>query len=235
MLCALAAGVALARRRQQKLGLTLPQRTAIGLGAFCGGMIGSKIPFALTDSQGPFCAQAWIGDGKTVLFGLAGGYLGVELAKAVAGVQAKTGDSFAVPVAVAIGIGRLACLVAGCCYGVPTAMPWGVDFGDGIRRHPTQFYEMIFHFTAALILLLLERRNLFPTQRFKLYLLAYCLYRFLSEFLRPEIRLALNLTAYQWGTILLCPVICWLWYRDQKVVERCGNPLAQPAGPNFQN
>jgi len=145
-------------------------------------MLGSKLPFALADPGGAFCSQAWLSDGKTILFGLAGGYLGVEIAKALVNVTTKTGDSFAVPAAVAIGIGRVGCFMAGCCHGIPTSLPWGVDFGDGIRRHPTQLYETAFHFTAALVLLSLEKRNLFPTQRFKLYLLAYCVYRFLSEF-----------------------------------------------------
>lgn len=216
MLSALLAGIVLSRPRQARLGLTVWQRVAVGLGAFCGGMLGSKLPFALADPRGVYCVQTWISDGKTILFGLVGGYLGVEIAKAIAGVRTKTGDSFAIPVAVAIGIGRLGCFVGKCCYGVPTALPWGVDFGDGIPRHPTQLYETSFHLSAAVVLWLLERRDLFPTQRFKLYLLAYCGYRIVSEFVRPEIPLAGGLTGYQWTAVVLIPVIGWLWRRDQR-------------------
>ena len=220
MIGALLAGIALSRPRQSRLGLTSRQRLAVGLGAFCGSMLGSKLPFAISDARGPLCAQAWIGDGKTILFGLVGGYIGVEIAKIAAEIHRKTGDSFAVPAAVAIGIGRLGCFVGGCCYGVPTSMPWGVDFGDGIRRHPTQLYELLFHFTAAASLLVLERLNLFPRQRFKLYLLAYCGYRFLSEFIRPEPQLAAGLTAYQWTAAALIPFLCWLWWRDRIEEDR---------------
>lgn len=223
MLSALVAGIALSRKRQAKLGLTVAQRWAIALGAFCGGMLGSKLPFALADSRGALCVQAWMGDGKTILFGLVGGYLGVEIAKALVHVKTKTGDSFAIPVAVSIGIGRIGCYVGGCCYGTPTSLPWGVNFGDGICRHPTQIYEMIFHLTGAAVLIVLERRNLFPTQRFKLYLLAYCTYRVISEFVRPEVALAGGLTGYQWVSLVLIPVILWLWWRDRPVLERC-NP-----------
>ena len=218
MVASLAAGIALSRPRQKRLGLTARQRLAIGLGAFCGGMLGSKIPFALSDPQGVFCAQAWISDGKTILFGLVGGYLGVEFAKVLVDVQTKTGDSFAIPLAVAIGIGRIGCYVAGCCYGIPTSLPWGVNFGDGLHRHPTQLYETAFHLSAAVVLWLLERRNLFPTQRLKLYFLAYCIYRILSEFIRPEVPLIAGLTGYQWTAIVLIPVLVWLWYRDQRLL-----------------
>ncbi|MDB5344850.1 MAG: prolipoprotein diacylglyceryl transferase [Schlesneria sp.] len=220
MLTALVAGVVLSRQRQARMGLTIAQRWAVALGAFCGGMLGSKLPFALADTRGPLCAQAWIGDGKTILFGLVGGYLGVELAKAIVGLKTKTGDSFAVPVAVSIGIGRIGCYVGGCCYGTPTSLPWGVNFGDGVCRHPTQIYEMIFHLTAATVLIVLERRHLFPNQRLKLYLLAYCVYRVLSEFVRPEVSLAGGLTGYQWVSLFLIPVILWLWWRDRAILER---------------
>lgn len=227
MLSALVVGITLSRPRQKRLGLSIRQRAAIGLGAFCGGMLASKLPFALADPQGAFCSQAWLSDGKTILFGLVGGYLGVEWAKALVGIDTKTGDSFAVPLAVAIGIGRIACYVAGCCYGVPTALPWGVDFGDGLHRHPTQLYETAFHLTAAVVLLILERHNLFPTQRLKLYFMAYCGYRLLTEFIRPEVPLVAGLTGYQWTAIVLIPVLGWLWQRDQLLLSARPH---QPAG-----
>lgn len=215
MLAALVAGIALSQRRQAKLALTGAQRVAIAIGAFCGGMLGSKLPFALADPRGALCVQAWISDGKTILFGLAGGYVGVEIAKAIVGVQTKTGDSFAIPVAVSIGIGRLGCFVGRCCYGQPTSLPWGIDFGDGIPRHPTQLYETAFHLLMAAGLFVFERRGWFPRQRFKLYLLAYCGYRFITEFIRPEVRLTGGLTGYQWAALAFVPIIAVLWWQDR--------------------
>lgn len=227
MLAALVAGVALSQRRQARLALTRTQRWAVGLGAFCGGMLGSKLPFALADSRGAFCVQAWISDGKTILFGLAGGYIGVEVAKALTGVRTKTGDAFAIPVAVSIGIGRLGCFVGRCCYGVPTTLPWGVDFGDGVRRHPTQLYEIAFHFLMAAVLVFIERRGWFPRQRFKLYLLAYCVYRFATEFLRPEVPIAYGLTGYQWTSLAFVPIIVLLWWQDRSTGSDQPNPNRQ--------
>ena len=83
-------------------------------------------------------------------------------------------------------MGRLGCFHAGCCYGSVTSVPWGVDFGDGQLRHPTQLYESFFHLLAAVALYQLYRRQLFRGQHIRLYFLAYFCYRFLTEFIRPE-------------------------------------------------
>jgi phosphatidylglycerol:prolipoprotein diacylglycerol transferase len=219
MVMALVVGGILVRRSQRTLGLTSREKFGIALGLFCGAMIGAKLPFALADWEGFVSGRAWFENGKTIVFGLVGGYLGVELAKAFLGVKVKTGDSYAVPVAVAVGIGRLSCFCAGCCYGRPTALPWGVDFGDGVFRHPTQLYETIFHLTAAACLVVIGRKGWFPGQRIKLYLIAYLVYRFLSETIRPEPRLALGLTGYQWACLVLIPAVMLLWVRDRRAAS----------------
>ncbi len=206
MLASVSVAVALSRRRQGALGLRGRERAGIALGAFCGAMIGAKLPFVLSDWEGLASGRAWFENGKTIVFGLVGGYFGVELAKALLGVRIKTGDSFAVPVAAAVAIGRLSCFVAGCCHGTVTTLPWGVDFGDGLRRHPTQLYESAFHLAAALGLASLERRGILRGQLIKLYLISYLIYRFLTEFIRPEPVLALSLTGYQWACLGLLAV-----------------------------
>jgi phosphatidylglycerol---prolipoprotein diacylglyceryl transferase len=214
MILSIATAVLLKRRGDRSLPLSAAERWGIALGAFCGAMIGSKLPFVLADWEGLLSGRAWFDNGKTILFGLVGGYFGVELAKAILGVTIKTGDSFAVPVAAAVAVGRLACFVGGCCFGKPTSLPWGVVFHDGIPRHPTQLYESAFHASAAVFLAWTERRGLFRFQRIKLYLIAYLIYRFVTEFIRPEPVIALGLTAYQWGALALLPVFAWLWWRD---------------------
>lgn len=215
MMAAVAMAVFLSRGRQSRLGLSPRERLGIGLGAFCGAMLGAKLPFLLSDWHGLLTGRAWLDNGKTIVFGIVGGYLGVELAKYELGVRVKTGDTFAVPVAVAVAVGRLACFVGSCCYGVPTRLPWGVDFGDGLRRHPTQLYESAFHLTMALLLYWLQRRGLLHGQLIKLYIIAYLIYRVFSEFLRPEPVLALGLTGYQWASLALIPVFVWLWVKDR--------------------
>lgn len=225
MLASLVAGLWLSRRRQARLPLTSQQRWGIAIGAFCGGMLGAKLPFALADPQGPVCLQAWIADGKTIMFGLVGGYLGVEVAKALLDIRVKTGDSFAIPVAVSIAIGRLGCFVGGCCYGQPTDLPWGLVDAAGVRRHPTQVYEFLFHLIAAGVMWGLERRGLFPRQRLKLYIGGYCVFRFLTEFLRPEVRLWGGLTGYQWTALALLPIMAILWWQDRRDVQAVAHGL----------
>jgi len=216
MTLAVATGVVLSRRYQRPLGLSLAERVAIGLGAFCGAMIGAKAPFLLADSTRLFSGVAWLSDGKTIMLGLVGGYLGVELAKWAMEIHVKTGDSFAVPAAAAVAVGRLACFAAGCCYGTPTSLPWGVRFEDGVLRHPTQLYESIFHATAAILLAWLWSRGTLRGHLIKLYILAYLGYRFATEFIRPEPQIWLSLTGYQWAALLLVPLFTYLWLRDSR-------------------
>jgi phosphatidylglycerol---prolipoprotein diacylglyceryl transferase len=223
MLASLATALALRTRTPQPSGLTGLERAGIALGAFCGAMIGAKLPFAMADWHALLDGRAWFENGKTIFFGMVGGYLGVELAKAMLGVRVKTGDGFAVPVAGAVAVGRLGCFAAGCCHGVATTLPWGVDFGDGLRRHPAQLYEMAFHATAAVALAALQRRGAFRGQLIKLYIIAYLIYRFATEFLRPEPVLALGLTGYQWACLALVPVFAALWIGDARTeAERLG-------------
>ena len=210
-------GILLSRWTQPRLGLGLRERIGIGLGAFCGGMIGAKLPFALVDWQGLLSGQALVENGKTIVFGIVGGYLGVELAKRFLGITVKTGDSFAVPVSAAVAIGRLACFSVGCCRGVETTLPWGIDFGDGVRCHPAQLYEFGFHMAMCRVLAQLWSAGLLRGQLIKLYILAYLGYRFLSEFVRPEPVLALGLTGDQWACLALFPLFVFLWIRDRPI------------------
>lgn len=215
LLVAIVVGLALLRPRQRSLPLTRTERAAIALGAFLGAMLGAKLPFVLTDPEGLRSGAVWFANGKTMVFGLAGAYLGVELAKWALDVRTKTGDSFAVPAAVTIAIGRWSCFVAGCCYGAETTVPWAVAF-DGVRRHPTQIYESLFHAAMAGLLVWLERRDAFPGQRFKFYVLCYLGYRFVSEFLRPEPAWWLGWSFYQWAALGLMPVFAALWWHDAR-------------------
>jgi prolipoprotein diacylglyceryltransferase len=85
--------------------------------------------------------------GKTIVGALAFGLVSVELMKRYIGLRQSTGDLYAIPLALGIAIGRIGCFLTGLAdntYGTPTALPWAINFGDGIPRHPTQLYEIIF-------------------------------------------------------------------------------------------
>ncbi len=218
MLAAIGTGGWLLRRSQRGLGLPAEQRIAVGLGAFCGAMLGAKLPFVLVDWPGMLDGSAWFSSGKTIMCGMVGAYFGVELAKWTYGIRTKTGDSFVVPVAVAVAIGRLGCLSAGCCYGVPTDLPWGMRCAliDDLPRHPTQLYEFAFHLSLAGLLTVLLRKGIWRGQLAKFYIVSYLTYRLCTEFIRPEAHYWLGLTAYQWLSLSLIPVFLWLWWRDAR-------------------
>jgi phosphatidylglycerol:prolipoprotein diacylglycerol transferase len=217
MMLAVGVGLFLSRRSRQELALSRQQKWGLALGAFCGAMIGAKLPFVFADWKGLISGTAWFSDGKTILCGLVGGYIGVEFTKWMLDIRVKTGDWFAVPVAASIGVGRLACFIAGCCYGTPTNAPWGVVFPavDSLPRHPTQIYESLFHLSVACLLAWLHREGKFRGQLMKLYILLYLTYRFLTEFIRPEVRLWQGLTGYQWAAVLIAPIFVALWVRDR--------------------
>jgi phosphatidylglycerol---prolipoprotein diacylglyceryl transferase len=233
LLMALAMGACslLLRRSQEKLALRPAEKLAIGLGAFCGAMLGAKIPFVLADWEGLRSGTAWFSDGKTIMFGLVGAYFGVELTKWALEIRTKTGDSFAAPVAVAVAIGRLACYTAGCCYGAATSLPWGVSFpataGDSLPRHPTQLYEAAFHLAMAAVLVAMRQRGMCRGQLVKFYILAYLGYRFVTEFIRPEPEVLFHLTGYQWAALALAPLFAWLWHRDRLGAAAVGEPQMQ--------
>ena len=129
-----------------------PLRWAAVAAAVAGAALGSKFLYWLEDPQQTLenlhNPAYWIG-GKTIVGALIGGLATVELMKRYIGLRTSTGDLYAIPLALGIAIGRVGCFLTGLSdntYGTPTSLPWGVDFGDGIRRHPTQLYEIIFLF-----------------------------------------------------------------------------------------
>ena len=154
---------------------------AAGLGAVLGGLVLAT-------------ANAWLSGVHQVGFSVMGGLLGaiamLEVFKRRLGVSAPTGIVFAAPFATLVVVGRIGCFLDGLddfTYGAPTTLPWGVDFGDGVHRHPVQLYESL---AMALLLVILLWRLAVQD---RLWLLGgfyftvgwYGLQRFAWEFLKP--------------------------------------------------
>lgn len=131
----------------------------------------------------------WEG-GKTIVGGLLGGWAGVEIAKWILGIRQSTGDAFVYPLILGMAIGRIGCFLTGLSdhtCGLPTLLPWGVDFGDGIPRHPAQIYDIIFLAALAAALLIWQMRARPRNgQLFAAFMTCYLAYRFGVEFLKPR-------------------------------------------------
>jgi phosphatidylglycerol---prolipoprotein diacylglyceryl transferase len=181
-----------------------------------GGVLGAKLPFVLSREGALASNHLWVSDGKTIVTGLMGAYVAVELAKWGLRIRVKTGDTYAVPVALALAVGRWGCFCNGCCYGTKTTLPWGVDFGDGLLRHPTQIYESLFHLSMAVLLWNLARHALLPRQRLKLFLIAYGVYRLATEFIRPEPVWLWGMTFYQAACAVMIVALLAQWFVDRR-------------------
>lgn len=107
-------------------------------------------------------------------------------------------DILAPSVALGHAIGRLGCFSAGCCYGKPTTLPWGVTFTDPYAReivgvplntplHPTQLYESLVEFALFGFLIFLAGRKKFDGQIFWTYVACYSTARFIIEFFRGDL------------------------------------------------
>lgn len=165
MLTALVASYLLYKRGRRKLSVSDDHKRFLSLAALIGAFIGAKLPFLIDqDWSGLSPWVHWLSDGKTVLGGIFGGYISVELTKAWLGVRQGTGDAFALPIAAGLSIGRIGCFFGGCCYGLPTQLPWGVAFrtapdGGQLMRHPIQIYESLFHLLGLVVLWRIEQQN----------------------------------------------------------------------------
>src|SRR2546427_4704244 len=121
--------------------------------------------------------------GRSILGGLAGAYAGALVTKRLIAYPRPTGDVFAPAVALAMAIGRWGCFFTEL-PGTPTTLPWAVRL-DGVPRHPSFLYESAFQGAMFCWLWWWGRPHVrVPGDLFKIYLLAYAIFRFLVEFVR---------------------------------------------------
>lgn len=203
--------------------ISTENRLWIFVGAATGALLGSRVlgllehPNLLLHPPGGFI---YYFTNKTIVGGLLGGLIGVELTKKHLGVRASSGDLMVYPLLLGMGLGRVGCFLSGLedgTYGTATVLPWGLDFGDGVRRHPTNLYEILFLLALGLGLWLLERRRPLPDGwRFRLFLASYLLFRLLVEFIKPTPPLlGLGLTAIQWACVAGLGYYTWLFGREK--------------------
>lgn len=227
---AYAAGYAVFRRMRAQQGDVLAelQRWTVLAGAAVGALLGSRVlglaeqwPTVLEACRsGRLVALLFSPGGKTIVGGLLGGWLGVELVKRVSGIRSRTGDLFALPLCVGIAVGRIGCILAGLAddtYGKPTSLPWGVDFGDHVARHPVQLYEIAF--LALLAVAVTAPKKLPEGARFRIFLAGYLAWRIAIDFFKPQ-PLVFGMNVIQWTCVAGLGALGILGWLDRRAARR---------------
>lgn len=184
--------------------------------ALVGAFFGAKIVYLLAEGWLHFGApDMWLqlAAGKSILGALLGGYVFVELAKRYVGYERTTGDDFALIAPLGIGLGRVGCLLHGCCLGAACSPRWyALKDVDGVPRWPAVPVELAFNLLAFLFFLFLRRQKLLLGQHFHLYLVGYGLFRFGHEFVRATPKLFGAFSGYHVAAlaVTLLGLICFV-------------------------
>ncbi|HHE46505.1 MAG TPA: prolipoprotein diacylglyceryl transferase [Bacteroidetes bacterium] len=202
---AFAFGVWLGMKRARKAGIDPGKVMDLTMWILVSSLVGARLAyvlFHLDEFQGrwldvisPFQSDGTIGIAGLVILG------GVILAVPVSYWYLKRhnipflkmADVMAPSLAFGIAIGRIGCFLNGCCFGLPTDLPWGVIFPENCYAgsvfprqhiHPTQLYAIVFNSLLGVILLLRSPRRRFNGELFYLLFLLYGPYRMLIETIR---------------------------------------------------
>jgi phosphatidylglycerol:prolipoprotein diacylglycerol transferase len=198
------AGIWLASRNAAKAGLNPDSIWNLGLIIIFSALVGAKLLLFLSD-------YSYYSENPREIFSLStlrssGVYYGGLLLALIASAWYlqkaklpawKVADITAPGIALGQAIGRIGCLSAGCCYGKPTNLPWGITFTNqyaydnvgvplNVRLHPTQIYESVGTFLLFLFLVWRLRRKRFTGQVILQYLMLYAGLRFVIEFFRGD-------------------------------------------------
>lgn len=177
----------------------------LGLWTLIGGLLGSKILMYFLEPGTQIFSLDFLRSGGVYYGGFLGGFLAVVILVRYYKLPFwKVADAFAPGVALGQAFGRQGCFAAGCCWGKPTELPWGVHFGEAghdytgvpiygpdgsdLYLHPTQLYESFFMVAVFLFLYWLHRHKKFDGQVLVAYGIIYAIFRFLIEFVRDDPR-----------------------------------------------
>jgi phosphatidylglycerol:prolipoprotein diacylglycerol transferase len=173
----------------------------IYVAALAGAFLGAKIVYVGAEGWLHWHDEnRWIvlATGKSITGALLGGYAAVELAKRLLRYPHTTGDWFALVVPLSIMLGRVGCILHGCCLGRVCEPSWfTMNDAAGVARWPAALVELFFNGLMFGAILLMRWRKIFPGQHFHIYLIAYGVFRFLHEFLRATPQVLGPLSGYQ--------------------------------------
>ncbi|MBP6948633.1 MAG: prolipoprotein diacylglyceryl transferase [Candidatus Pacebacteria bacterium] len=187
----------------KKSGINPEKKIWYIVGALLGALIGSRLLAALEDPYMFLHADTWLYYyvNKTIIGGIAGGILGIEIAKKFLGIKSNTGDQVVIPLMVAIIIGRIGCQLTGVSdgtIGVVCDYLWCFKQGDEFNRHPIPLYEII----EILILLpifyrWIQQKKFQEGFVFRLFIIIYFGMRFLFEYIKDTNSIFVSFSAIQ--------------------------------------
>jgi phosphatidylglycerol---prolipoprotein diacylglyceryl transferase len=154
--------------------------------------------------------------GKSITGALLGGYAGVEIAKRMLGYTSATGNWFALIAPVSIMLGRVGCVLHGCCLGRVCEPSWfTVNDAAGAARWPAAWVELLFNAVMLGVALMLRRRADLRGQLFHIYLMAYGLFRLAHEFLRATPQILGPVSGYQIAALglVVLGAVGFVWRR----------------------
>lgn len=229
-------GLQLAVVRARRAGVDPAKVMDLGIYLIIAALVGAKLMLILVDfdyfRQQPRELLSLVRAGGVFYGGLIAAVgVGIWLVRRYQLDVWATGDLMAPGIALGHVIGRFGCLLAGCCYGRPTDVPWAITFTNpvasanvgtplGLPLHPTQLYDAGAELLILMVLLLTERRGKpFAGRTFWLYMGLYAVSRFIIEFYRGDVTRGTapgGLPTSQFVSLLIVPaavVMLWLLRR----------------------
>jgi phosphatidylglycerol:prolipoprotein diacylglycerol transferase len=203
---ALVLALFVAARLARRDGLPSERMYDLGLWILLAGLLGSKLLLALLDPGAKIFSLDFLRSGGVFYGGFLGGLLAAAILIPFYKLNFwKVADAFAPAIALGQFFGRQGCFAAGCCWGKPTDLPWGVHFSEkahemtgvpiydyttnsALHLHPTQLYESFAMLAVFALLYFLHSRKKFNGQILIMYMILYPLIRFTVEFFRDDPR-----------------------------------------------
>jgi phosphatidylglycerol:prolipoprotein diacylglycerol transferase len=245
---ALVVGLGLYYRELRRRGWLDERIFWISVAAVVGGVLGARtitawehISYYTAIGEAPL-TYVIAHSGKSILGGIAGGYVATVLAKRALGYTRSTGDCYVLAIPIATAIGRVGCFLSELPLGTPTTLPWGVSVspaaaaafpscpGCGGPMHPSMVYEILFNLVAVAAIVRFRGRVPVQGDLLKAYLLSAFVFRFAVEFVRANPVQAWGLSGPQ--TVLI-PLIAWLVLHFVRQVRRGVYRLPAPPEPGF--
>jgi len=246
-------GLWMAAARARKAGLDANKVLDLGIWVIIAALVGAKaLLFALNYQQFTSSWQEFM----TLLRSGGVFYGGLIAAIVVCIYQLRkhrlplwtSADLFAPGIALGYTVGRLGCLLAGCCFGRQADIPWAITFTNptanmnagtplNVPLHPTQIYESLAGLVIFVLLLALERRGrAFAGRTFWLFVLFYSISRFAIEFFRGDDRgMPFGvLSTSQLISVVLFPLsLIMLWYLSRPAQPPAAETPARRRKPRF--